>query len=409
MADYYKNYLQNIAQTPKEKYLSDANAFIDAQWENTYLLCDIEEESYLGSGIYNNVEAIKRTITEYSVNVIKDESDSRTLLFKSNNHDVERGRKYKFNDNEWLVYNPTNEEEVYSEVFVRRCNNHIKWFDSELNQIFQEPCSMGEELGSPTPKINKDIIVQNGRVVLMVQGNEKTRRIKKNQRFIIDGMPYRLVAYNNYMDNSYIVDDANLLWFYCYADIEQTSDDIENNIANLYEYNYSINIINNQDKQISNYSDTLRADIMLNGEKTDKIVEWESNEFATIDNYGNYTLTGNSGDVAVFTAKFGRDIATTQVEIVSSIDNTFIKIEPMIYDIKDGGKVDIVANVYNNDTKLSDEVFVTSGDTNYCTVTSNGNNSFTLTSLKSKTELITITFTNGSIIKEIQIKLSPLY
>ena len=232
MLKYYKNYLSNIAQTPEEKIRDDTQAFLTSQWENTTLIDTVKEETFIGSNEYQSLEVRKSTITEYSVNILKDSNDSRRLTFLDCSHKVDRGLKYYFDDNYWLTYLDTDVESVYSQVSVRRCNNILKWIDKDNGKILTEPCSIGEEISGVSPTIDKNIIIKDSHLVLIVQSNEQTRKIKENQRFIISGIPYKVVAYKNYSQSNYISQDSNLLWFNVFVDMEQSDDDIENGIAN---------------------------------------------------------------------------------------------------------------------------------------------------------------------------------
>lgn len=414
MLEFYENYLKNVSQTPEEAYRENAQAYVDSVWENTFLLADVEEETEVGSDEYSQINVRKTTITEYSTNMFKNADDNRRLTFKDCNHKVTRGLKYKFDDNFWIAYSDTDEENVYSQISIKRCNNELKWIDKYNGAILSEPCSIGEESSGTNPVVNKGLQVASGRTILMVQGNDNTDLLNENQRFIISGIPYKLNAYNNYAQNNYIDKHANLLWFYLQRDVEHPSDDIENGIANRFDYTYKVNINQDSFEQTNGYVGKLTADVTLNDDNVDREIVWEANEYATISQDGTFTLVGNIGDVATIKAYINGNpynYDSIDIKIVDSIvDKLDIIISPLYTEIGEYEIIKFNVSLYKNNVKQNNPIIysVNNVDEDCYTLSQNGND-FTLQSLCISDAPLIIKFESGGIDKTIEIKFKPIF
>lgn len=408
---YYSNYLDNISKTPNNENRELVDAFIDSQWRDSTLLTVVEEETVVGSGIYNQIEVWKNTVSSFDTRVIKNEKDYRRLLFDSVTHQSNRGRMYKFNDSYWLVYDPTNEEEVYSEVLVRRCNNTAKWIDADTGEIVEMPCILDYDISATNPKVNKDVIVANSSITMIIQGNDKTHKLSPNQRFIFNSMPYKFIAYNNYMQDNYTTQDVPLLFMDLDFDTQKPSDDVYNGIADRTLYDFKVIINENPVEQVQQYSGSLTATVLLNESTLDKQVKWSSNDYATIDENGNYVLTGNVGSVAELTAWFGSFYDTIEITILNAVDDFYeIVISPMIAEIFEQETCVFEVNVCLNGALQPDIISVSaSGPNSECYSLSQTDNKFTLTNLKQSSIPLSLVFTSGELNKTILVKLSALF
>lgn len=238
---YYNNYMGNIVKSPNEYYRSAVDEFIKNQWENTTLLSTISEEVTLGSFQFQNIDVWKNTVTEFLVNAQKDAKDYRRLLFKAPSNHYERGHFFNFDENYWMCYEASTEESAYNDILVRRCNNVAKWIDKESGELIEQPCILDYYVTATNPKVDKDIIVANSSTTLILQGNEASRKLKPNQRFIFNGVPYKFVAINNFLQNSYVDKDVTILFIDVDFDATKPTDDIENNVADAFEYGYKEN------------------------------------------------------------------------------------------------------------------------------------------------------------------------
>lgn len=412
--DWYTNYLNNFSQTPDEEFRQLHQAFVDSTWDNTTLLKTVEEETAVGSNVFNTIEVWKNSISDFAINTVKNAKDFRRLMFKNQTHDVIRGLKYRFNDNYWLAYEETTEEEPFCDVSIRRCNNICKWVDTDNGEIIEEPCILDYELASPNVMYTKDVATANSKVTLILQGNDKTHKLKKNQRFIFNQIPYKFTAINNYMQNNYVDKNVPLLFMELYLDQEMPSDDMVNNVANRYDYLYSLSIQQDNIKQISGFSGKLTEQVTYNNNVIDMGVVWSSSDetVATIDSSGNYNIVGTTvGSSATITCAIDGNSNvhdTITITVASSIVSAKTLVVTQVSELSQYDSVTINANVYDNGTKQADIVTCVanwSNSTSY-TLVNNQNNSWTLTNNKQSSLPLILTFTSGTLSQQLTIKLN---
>ena len=408
---YFDNYLSTLPETAFDTYRGETQAYINSQWHDSPLWCKVKEETQVGSFEFEEIEVWKNTVSEFTLNIIKDSSDFRRLMFKDVYKDVGRGRYYEFNNNYWLVYESTNEESPYKEVLVRRCNNVAKWIDKDTGEIIEQPCVLEYDISATNPKVDKDIIVANQSITLVLQGNEKTHKLKRNDRFIFNNLAYKFVAYNNYMQKEYVDDSVNLLFMDLDLDIDKPYDDFENNIADRWAYDYVVSINENPQQQLSGFSGVLSANVTLNGNAIDKQVVWSCTDGATIDENGGYTIIGDVGDIVTFTATYGSFSDSIDVEIVGSlIENNEIVIEPIVEALYEQESIDMFVDLYINGVAQGADVIVsTSGADQSCYELIKDGNIFILTNIHRSTQPLNITFSVGEVNKTISVKLKALF
>ena len=411
--DWYTNYLANFSETPNDEWRNSHQAFIDSTWDNTTLLKTVEEETAVGTNIFNTVEVWKNSISEFAINVVKNAKDFRRLMFKDQTHDVSRGLKYRFDNNYWLVYEETTEEEPFCDVSIRRCNNIAKWVDKDTGNIIEEPCILDYELSSPNVQYTKDVATANSKVTLIIQGNDNTHKIKKNDRFIFNSVPYSFKAINNFMQNDYVDNEVPILFMELYLDQVQPSDDLVNNIANRYDYNYVLNIEQSNVEQIKGFSGTLTETVKYNDNITNIPVVWSSSDTSVviINSSGVYNIIGDVGTTATITCSIDGNSNVKDTLTVKVISATTDNKELVVTDINTLSQYDSVnisANIYNNGTIQSDTVTCVanwSNNVNY-TLVNNNNNTWTLTNNRMSNVPLILTFTSGNLIKQLTITLA---
>lgn len=219
------------------------------------------------------------------------------------------------------------------------------------------------------------------------------------------------MAYNNYHQVPTVDGDVTLYFIDLDLDIEKPTDDLVNGIADRYEYNYEVIINNAPTQQISGFSSTMLASVILNGENTDKVVTWEGNKYVTIDQNGVYTLNGSVGDVAQITAKFGSFSQTVNIYIIDSVPQVKeIVINPLISELNEQETVEFDVALYI-DGERQDNVptYTVSGASANNYILSQNDNKFTLTNLHKSNDLLHITFAIDDVEAEMSIRLKALF
>lgn len=413
---FYDNFIDNLSQSPMEDYKESTQAFIDGQWLDTNLLKTVEEETEIGSFEFSEIEVWKNSISDFTINMIKNAKDFRRLMFQDINHDSTRGRFYRFNNNYWIVYEETSEEEMYPEVSVRRCNNVAKWIDKESGNLITIPCVLDYELSSPSAQVTGDVTVGNSKVTLILQGNEYTHKITKNQRFIFNEIAYSFKAFNNYMQDSYVDQNVPLLFMDLYMCTEEPSDNLIDNIANEKDFNYTLTIDQSDLNLMNGDSGTLSATVTFNNQVVNMPIKWSTSDsdVVSIDSQGNYQVLGESGSTSQITACIsGNDTICDSINITvreSVLEDKSLVISPNgTISLRLNQSIDVTYGVYDNGVEQLENVnYVISGvDNSYYSITQS-TNKITITNKKQSSTPMVITFTSGELSESLTINLKAL-
>ena len=296
---FYNNYISEIAVNPNHKYREDLQSLINAQWDNTTTVYKIKEETPFRDFKFCEIEARLNHVIDEVTTGRKSGDDFKKIIFRSLEHITQAGRYYNFDNNYWITTFNDEYNSVVKSIIVRRCNNFAKYVSPTSGAIISIPCVLDYTASSPSPQVSGDIITPNNHVVMIIQGNEKTIQWKVNQRFLFNQRPYKITGYNNYMQNNYVDKDTPLLYFDLFLDEIHPDDDLENNVASSLQYVYTINLLDNNFEQIKGYKGSLQAEVKCNGEIVDRDLVWCSlDSNSTIDDEGNFELTGDVGSVA---------------------------------------------------------------------------------------------------------------
>lgn len=419
---YYQIYMNELALSPDAEYRSGMQALVDSQWDNTTTLYTIQEEIGIGSLSYQDIDVYLNHVVNESTTGRKDGNDFRKIIFKQivqadeKSYRNFRGHLYKFDNNYWLTTFTDNYNGDSVSVVVRRCNNFAKYINKETGEIVSVPCILDYTAASPSPKYTEDIVTPDNHVVLIVQGNERTLPWKQNQRFIFNGRPFKITGFNNYMQNEYVNQKTTILYFDLYLDEIQPTDDIENSIANRFEYNYSVNILQNNFSALKGDTGVLTAEVKLNGEIIKRPIIWSCSplDAAIITENGDYTILAEPGTEIQFYAaitQYEENPATVTCQVVESLPNEkSLVIDPVIESILQNRSQTFSVNLYMNNIIQSDVIqYSVSGApiSNY-RIERNGN-IFTITNLRPSTIPLNIVFSVGDISKTINIKLKSAF
>lgn len=425
MMEFYDKYLENFDKTPEEEFRELAQMFLDADkhWDNNILQDKIILENSPRTFDYSdNIEQTVYidSVSEISTNLVKIEGNYVSVVFRDCSYKYERGSCFyrPSNKSYYLVYQSTNDMRSFSKCKAIQCNNIIKWLDIETNEIYSFPCSMGQELTSTTSQDLKFISVANGRTTVMLFNNDKTSKLKINQRLIFNGVPYRINEIKNYEEDNYIDRNVDMLFLYLERSSIEPSDDLVNGIANRYEKDYSLNINQTDIAQVVGFTGTLKATLLLNDKVVDENpnVKWISSdtEVVTIDEEGNFKLFGNVGDSAIITCEFNNELkAETNVNVVrrvASIKELVTIPNDDYVTISKGSSLDIICNLYiDNVKRLADIPYTLTGATGNYTVL-DIQDGVRITCINPSSELLNLKFIySDNLSKEINIKLKGIW
>lgn len=422
--ELYDNYLTYFNKTPEEQYREDMQAFVIESWENNVLLDDIILEDEPRTFVYDKDdrrEVIIDSVAEISTNLAKIEGNYVSVLFKDCSFEYKRGSMFyrPSNKSYYLVYQSTNYMRTTSKCKAIQCNNVIKWIDVPTKKIIAYPCSMGQELSSTTSQDLKFISVANGRTVVIVFGNEFTRRLELNQRLIFNGVPYRINAIKNYEEDNYENRSVDLLFLYLEKSSIEPTDNYEYNIANFGEYEYIVTPSINELVGDVGETGTITAKLTCNNiEVEDVKFKWFSSneEVIQIDNDGNYTIVGEVGDTATITCAYIDNIKSDiSVEVTdSSVEIAEIRIIPNddYIEISKGSYVEFKAYLYiNNEKQVGDNIAYRYNYINDCYNAIPITDGVKIICNKPTTERLEVTFYNEtySLSKVVTIKLKGVW
>lgn len=413
---FYQNYLNNMAKDPDSEYRGLMQASVDSQWDNTTQVLDcVQEQDGIGSNKYHYIDVH----VDYAIEMgtgFKQDDDFKIFSFRDLAHKAPKGLMYQYDDDYWLVVNTGELGSTSNDVTIRRCNNMMRWIDKINGKVYEYPCIVEYVLESPQQLKDKEIITANSHITVMCQGDNITRYIPKNTRFIFNKQPFKLMAYQNMLNEGVKANLAsNLLYLDMYLDMEEPDDDIENNIANKGLYQYTIEFEPSVESQVNGYVGRLIPVVKLNGVVVDRQVEYCCNQNAKIDKNGVFTLTGQVGSVAKFECwiKGNEDIyGATEIKIVELADKYYeIVVEPNINTLRVGKQVTIGATLYEDGVALKDEVTcVASGlDGSFYGFAHKHENTWLLSTRKISQTPLTLTFTSNNIEKTIEIMLTSAF
>lgn len=304
--DYFENAVEaGLVQDPNDLYRDLNQAFIDEQWENTsarYTIFqqDLDENGNFVKNGFSEIEVWLNYVVGQGTSM-RNGHDFVQISFRDINQFTIRGRYYKFENNYWLTTFDDEHDSLAKSIVARRCNNVLRIVDPLNGAVFSAPCAVDYDMSSPSSQVSRYIITPNNHAVVIVQGNEDTRRLFKiNTRYILGGRPFKLYAYQNAIYDNATSRDSTLLYLDLCLDEIHDKDDLVNSIADNGTYDYEVKI-NSVDMTLSSESTgVLTADVLLNGEEVNKTIVWatSSPDVVTIDQNGGYNVIGGVGQNA---------------------------------------------------------------------------------------------------------------
>ena len=402
------NYIKNIAQTPKEYWEGLHQATLDTMWNDTTQVYTIKEQNALPfENEYTEYEAWVSTVSDDLINYSKVYSDFVRLFYKDLNHKQNyKGQYYKFaldgeHEETYICYDRMNLSTLTADFKVVRCNNVLTWRD-EYGNIITLPCYLGTDVTSTNNLIGKDGIVPNARLIILIQANEFTKSIVKNQRFMFEhSTAFKVEEVNNYMQEQGTDGQVTCVKIYINYSAITPNDNVELNICDYYDVGYTVEINQDNIEQINGFNGTLTATVKNLNEVVENMeIVWESNDktVVTIDNEGNYNIVGLDGDKAIISCylKENKEIKDSiEIQVVNTVVNDrLIVVNPNEVNLlKERQSIVFIPKVYNQGKELTDNVIcVPSGAKPHCYTLTTVTNGYLLTILKKSPVPLTLTF-----------------
>ena len=421
---------RKLVKKPHDAYLSHLQALINERWENsTQTIFSVYQQADIGSDEW--IEQPMSIDTAIDIGTgFKKGDDFKVFSHKNISADMKLGIMFRTEEDYWICINTNGYASPTNSCEVRRCNNVMKWVDPETGFVNQQWCAIDYELSSPRPSKDKDIVVADGHIFVLVQGNDLTRSIPKNQRFIFNGLAFKVSAYQTLLNKDDVTFHSNLLYIDMYADTIQPSDDLVNGVANATDYQYAIELQPDVTEQIDGFTGQILSTVTCNGEVVDREIDWTGNDFVTVNDDGSYILNGTMppssdgeydvGDdepvekIAVITATLKGNpnvTASCSIKIVDEIEDTVdIIIDPLFSEVRQSLPQSFSVYLYKNGVQQDDVVTcTTSGLTNkYFTLTQDGHD-FVLTVKDISPTPLTLMFTVDEYSETIDVLLKPFF
>jgi len=282
--DAYIALTDNSSFPLKDGYINEFEELLYDEFENASNVFTIEEEYPFASNEWRNqIVRINHVIDSDTGE--KRGDDYKKILFKELDHPTQPGWQYRFDDNVWITYNTESIKSLTADALVERCNNTLRWIDDDgsLNEV---PCAITEIIKQTRDysTAGSSLVIPAGFFEIRCQFNEKSNKIKHNQRFLL-GNPSNWNAFRvhgagvqNYKNlKTYDNMSAGIIRIIVGANfLDLDTDDLVRGIADFNKSVYSLtinntNVIGNIGRKIQ-----LTATLLLNGQTTTKSLTWAS-------------------------------------------------------------------------------------------------------------------------------------
>ena len=371
---YFENALDGgYLQSPNDYFRDLQQAAVDNLFDCTSAKYTVQEQDDIGTSTYHDIDVWLDYIVGTTSSGVKNGIDFTQLMFKDIDHHIVQGLYYIFEDNFHISYFYNRHDGLEKSVAVRRCNNAMRIVDPENGSVFTIPCVIDYDMSSPSQQVTSYVLTPNNHASVMVQGNEDTLRLfKLNTRYIFNGRPFKLLAYQNALNYSLLDKKPTLLYLDLYLDEIHDRDDLENSIAYNGEYDYSIQVDTNNMELPQESKGQLNATVTLNGTEVEREIVWTTsdNNVVAINSNGKYTVVGDVGEQATIIASIkynpniSSDITITVAEQPTQEIEPLILIEPSFSKIRQFESINFVVKVAYGDQIIEPSLVQVSLDEN---------------------------------------------
>ncbi|MBQ0114132.1 MAG: Ig-like domain-containing protein [Bacteroidales bacterium] len=417
--DWYENYINGMRQTNNEFYEELAQAWTNDYFSDSTLVKKVLEEQFPFNNEYEEYEVHVDTVAEVTVNINKVIGDFISVIFKDCKHRNYRGQKYLYNGETYLCYDKINHLSKVAKTNLIRCNNEINWLD-ENGSIVTEKVFLGYDLTSTNDLIGKDGITSNKRRIIFVQSNDRTQKIKVNQRFMFQhNQCFRVEEIDNYNQESNADGEVTMIKLYLAYSPMQEVDNQELNICDYYTVDFKLFIDQDDISQKIDFEGDLTATVVNGNDIIDAEISWSTSDenIVTIDELtGHFVLVGNVGDVATIKASMTYNDTVfdeRQITIVDSYisDKKIIVVHDDLNELNQMETLEFKCGVYIQGELQQDEVTcVPSGANPNCYSFEKTNDGYILTNNKISKQPLILTFSaDGCSDVILEIKLLGLF
>jgi len=414
---YYTSGSPSTTYRVNELWKNDFNSFLESDFYNSPSVYTIQEEVVFSSGSFVDVDV--RVTTAISNDTgLKLSDDFKQILFKPN-HTAKLGYRYRFDNNDWLLTNVNVIKSYTTTGLARRCNNSLRWVDQN-GVSYNEPCIIDYKIASPNNN-NTDPITGEGTIHIFTQHNSRTNKIKENQRFLFGNsdnwMCYRVYGggLKNYLNNESFNNTTSPLIEFVLGknSVNYDTDDVINGIADANKIVFSL--VTSPSAILGGIGDSfeLFSSVTLNGSAVSKDVAYTSSasSVATVSGSGIVDIVSTGSCVITSYLVDNTSITdTTNVISSSAVVENDIRFNPTFNYVLESDIQSFTVYLYQNGVQQSDLFTTTVFDYNVpsenYTLTNVDGNNFTLKNNEKFLDYpLILTFTTGSISKNLEIEL----
>lgn len=286
-------------------------------------------------------------------------------------------------NDKWMVTLTDEMSDIYRRGAIRRCAAQIKWIDDD-GRLIEEWVSFKMDLPANFGLEERKIVLfPNERRQLMLRLNDDTRKIVKDQRFILDGRAWNVMSLDRLsVDNiMYLVldEDQKIL----------PDDNLELGVANYYSRlkNYSIKVLNEKPRMKLGTSYQIIAELYDDDTKVDNAsFSFRSSDesIVGVDQSGN-VVSYDVGSASIFIECKGLSYEL-KLEVLHDMNVQYLLImdtEPSMYinEIKTFSfhyemngvsvELDTKFQVTSKDGNVTELASIQSSEDNSCTIKAN--------------------------------------
>jgi hypothetical protein len=326
--------------------------------------------------------------------------------------ELKTGDLIKWNGIYWINIITDNMAGVYYRGTIKKCESSLRWLDLS-GHIKEAPFTL--KLISSVYPLDKDriMILPAEQRIVIVQSNNDTKNIKKDNRFIFDGRAWKVMGINRLQDGLIELtfeEDA----------INPSVDNEELRICNYYGNvaSYDVTILNGDIINLT-MGDTLQLIVQVKNNQdlvpSPLVTFYSSDESIAIVDQGGVVTPVNKGVVTI-TALYENAQDSIQINITEQMVNNYTLEIVGSSEIKKGMAQTYNVRFFNNGKEIFDQaVFTLTSDdgvtpTQLATIESMNNNSCVIRAGKQIGYIqLHVKNNNGLIYGVKDIRIKPLY